>query len=527
MATRRGLIPVNGNSAVEVELKFELTKRDVRRLCQTPAFKAMQAGPPKRKTLRATYYDTPDLQLAARKVSLRVRKESRQFVQYVKSRATSAAGSFARREWEWRVAGPTLDPSILKRDEEVRPLFKGINPQKLVPIFTTEITRQSRILHTPGGARVKCDIDQGRIMSGEQEAPLYELELELMSGTVGDLLELGRMVSEAVPARLSARTKAQRGMTLYRGQGQQWNRARDLDLHKSPTAEEVLSLSVTEGLRHLISNEDCVLTRCDIEGVHQMRVAMRRMRAAVTMYKKLLPRGSYENLADGLKAAGGELGPARDWDVFAEELLPPVLDGFDNAPELQELAALAERKRDQAYARTRHLILSDDYARLLTGVLYWVGRRVWRNPEAKPGRSRMDAPATGVAADVLSRRHAQVLKTGKGLKDLPTEQRHRLRLAVKKARYAAEFFAPLYAAKKAQAYIKALRALQDGLGHLNDLANAQAMMSELAQNARGTKAKAVSRAQGMVEGWYLHAYRGDEAELLKAWKTFTKTKTFW
>ena len=212
MADRRANANTTTNSALEIELKFELTQRDVRRLCQTPAFKAMHTGAPKRKTLRATYYDTPDLKLAERNMSLRVRKESRHFVQCAKAKASSVeAGSFARHEWEWRVAGPTLDPSILKRDPGVKPLLKGINPQKLEAIFTTDIRRQSRVLTMPTGARVKCDIDQGRIISGEREAPIYELELELVSGNVCDLLELGRMVTEAIPARLSTRTKAHRG----------------------------------------------------------------------------------------------------------------------------------------------------------------------------------------------------------------------------------------------------------------------------------------------------------------------------
>lgn len=510
---------------MEVELKFELGQRDVRKLLRAPAFKALLCKAPTRQTLRATYFDTPDLKLSRRGVSLRVRKESRRYVQCVKGKADAhAAGGFARREWEWPVPGAVFDPALLKTDATLKSLFKGVNVKKLQAIFSTDIRRQTRQLETPGGTRIQCDIDQGRIVSGQREVPLFELELELISGDVAELLDLARLVTDIVPARLSARTKAHRGFTLFLDDGQPWAHAEDLVLPSKPTAEDVLHAAVTEGLRHLIRNEDCVLTRCDIEGVHQMRVAVRRMRSVITTYKKLLPHGSYENLSDALKRAGNALGPARDWDVFVDELLPPVRAGFEDAPELETLRIHAEKRRLDGYKKADQLIASAHYARLLSDVLCWAGNRVWRG---KTRGSRIDEAATAVAADVLARRHAHLLKTGKGLKDLPIEQRHRLRIAVKKSRYAAEFFQPLYASKKTHAYIKALRALQDGLGHLNDLANAQRMMADLVKTTRGAKARDLAHAAGMVEGWYTHAQTMNEDALLKAWKTFTKAKVFW
>ncbi|HEY9164179.1 MAG TPA: inorganic triphosphatase, partial [Magnetovibrio sp.] len=320
----------HSHAGLEVELKFELTQHDVRTLCGSAAFKAMQCEPLRRKTMRATYFDTPKLDLFARGISLRVRKEGRRFVQCVKAAAdTEDGGGFARREWEWPVtptlvAGSGFDAALLRGDAELKPLFKGVAAKKLQAIFTTEISRQTRVLVTPGGARITCDIDQGRVLSGEREAPIYELELELASGSVAELLELARLVTQTVPARLSTRTKAHRGMTLFANQGHTWVRGEPLALPKAATAEDVLHTSMLESLKHLLRNEDCVLTRCHNEGVHQMRVAMRRMRSLLTTYKGLLLEGSYEALAEQLQQAAGELGPARDWDVFVDELLNPV-----------------------------------------------------------------------------------------------------------------------------------------------------------------------------------------------------------
>ena len=518
---------------LEVELKFELSRSDVLALCRSAPFQAMQSAAPTRQTLRATYFDTADLKLSSRGVSLRVRQEGRRYVQCVKAAVDdpvnakacgAVAGGFARREWEWPVAGVDLVPALLKTDDALKPLFKGIHAKKLQPIFSTDIRRETRQLRTPDGACVTCDIDKGRIISGAREVPIFELELELISGPVGALLALARLVSDTVPARLSARTKAHRGYNVYLGKGSTWVHAEALALPKKPTAEDVLYTSVIEGLKHLIRNEDCVLTRSHIEGVHQMRIAMRRMRSVITAYKKLLPRGSYENLADSLKTVADALGAARDWDVFIDELLVVVEAGFTDAHELATLRTAAERHRTDAYKKADGLIRSDAYARLLTDVLYWADNQVWRGQ--KRG-NRLGEPAVIVATDVLARRHAYLVKAGTGLKNLPIEQRHRLRIAVKKARYAAAFFEPLYASKKAHTYIHALRALQDGLGHLNDLANAQRQMVVLVETARGRKARDLAHAAGMLEGWYTHAQAMNEDKLLAAWKTFTKSKVFW
>ena len=521
--------PIHG---LEVEFKFELGADDLRVLTRAPAFKALFVeASPRRQTLRATYFDTPDLKLSARGVSLRVRKESRRHVQCVKAGAgaggdASTAGGFARREWQWPVVGAHFDAALLKTDAALKALFKGVAAKKLQPIFSTEIQRLSRELVTPGGARVRCDIDRGRILSQGREVPIHEMELELQSGPVDELFALADTVTAIVPARLSARTKAHRGFTLFLDQGQPWSRAAPVVLGKAPRAEDVLVAAMSQGLQHLIANEDCVLTRSHSEGVHQMRVAMRRMRSLITTFKKHLPTGAYEDLAAALEAAATQLGPARDWDVFVDELLPPVqagLVGVDDGA-LAALRKRAENRRREGYRRADRLIASPEYARLLSDVLVWIGAAPWRGGE---GDGALDKPARTVAAQVLARRHAHLLKAGKGLKDQSAEQRHRLRIAVKKARYAAEFCQPVYTPKKAPPYIQALRALQDELGHLNDLATARRMMDDLITSTRGDKTQILAHAAGLVEGWYANAQAERESELRKAWKTLAKAKVFW
>ena len=519
----------NGKRGLEIELKFELTAAHVRALCQAPAFKAMQQGRARSKTLRATYFDTPDEKLAKRGLALRVRKESRRHVQCFKAKvgAGDEQTGFDRHEWEWLVPGPDLDTALLKADTEIKALLKGVGLAKLQPVYSTDMKRQSRELHTPGGAVIACDIDQGRVIAGDREVPVYELELELKSGPLSELLRIAESIVEIVPARLSSRTKAHRGCTLARDLGHPWVGGARPPLSKRATGEDVLRLSMSEGLSHLLANEDCVLSRSHIEGVHQMRIALRRMRSVITTYKKHLPKGRYEVLSQALKDAGSHLGAARDWDVFLGEILPPVEQGFENHPDLAVMRQRAQKRQDAAYQEAHALIRSPEYAEMLTRALVWVGESGWRDPTDGATDAALSAPARTVAKAVLAKRHQRLLKAGKGLRDLTIEQRHALRIAVKKARYAAQFFADLYPAKSTRAYLQGLKALQNSLGHLNDLAAAERMMGELARAARGEPARALHHGAGLVEGWYMHAQTLREGALAKAWRQLQKADPFW
>ena len=511
------------SKAVEVELKFELTPQQMRKLRASKVFKAMGEGKVKRKTLRATYFDTPDFKLAGRGISLRVRKESRRYVQCLKSKPKDLANNsaFARVEREWDMPGPDIDVSFLRKDPEIKALLKGVNLRRLEALFSTDIKRQSRALLLPKGGRVSCDIDQGYIFTDAHRTQLHEMELELESGNVSELLGLARHITEIVPARLSARSKAQRGYTLVRG-GPVWACAQDVELAKNISAGDLLQMSLQEGLKHLIANEDCVLKRCDIEGVHQMRVAMRRMRSVIVTYKRLLPKGSFEDLAGHLRSAGNELGPARDWDVFLDEILPPVEGAFPKDPDLKVLRQRSKKRQHAGYKRARTLIHSQAYSRLLSEVLHWASSTEWRK-----NRKRLDAPATIAAKDILARRYGRVMKTGAGLENLAIEQRHELRIQVKKMRYASEFFSDLYPQGRVKRFVAALRKLQNELGHLNDLATAERMMADVAKRTRGHNAHALHRASGLVEGWFTHAQHIREADLIRAWKAFEKARVFW
>ncbi len=95
-----------------------------------------------------------------------------------------------------------------------------------------------------------------------------------------------------------------------------WRKAKTPAIAPLATAEDALTRIVVAGAEHLRANEACVLARAHDEGIHQMRVAARRLRSALTLYRAFIPDEQYRYLNGELKWLIRELGGARDWDVF-------------------------------------------------------------------------------------------------------------------------------------------------------------------------------------------------------------------
>ncbi len=516
------------DKAREIELKLEILPADVNRLRNAPWMKAMQNGRAATKSLNATYYDTPDRKLWKSGLSLRVRKEGRRHVQCVKARENGKAGAFARFEWESFVPGAAPDQMEIMANPALRALLESEDGvQALEPVFETLIKRTSRKLAPQDGCVVSCDMDVGEIKAAERSQPVHELELELKSGDPKQLFEVAKLVLSTVPARLSTLSKGDRGYALASGGGAQWKKAGAVVHGVGATSEEVLSASVASCLDHMVANEDCVLNRAHVEGVHQMRVAGRRLRSTLSIYKTLLPPEQHARLNDHGRAVISALGPARDWDVFIDEVLTPLIDQNPDYADLQKLAAKAEEFRKAGYERADAMLRSREYAEFLLEIGSWHHGREWRDQALTETSAMLFGPARGLARIILAKRHKKIAKAATRVKHMPVPERHEFRIVVKKQRYAAEFFFSLYPGKQSKRYVSGLAGLQDCLGRLNDIAVAETLLDELTASAKGADADALNRAAGFVLGWHNGLLGDNLGELNRNWRKFAAAGKFW
>jgi CHAD domain-containing protein len=315
--------------------------------------------------------------------------------------------------------------------------------------------------------------------------------------------------------------------TEVKAPGPRWKKAKTPPLRSTATAEEALTGIVVSSVAHLRGNEACVLARAHEEGIHQMRVAGRRLRSALTLYRAHLPEEQFGYLNGELKWLIRELGSARDWDVFVDGVLRPVQDDLTEEPAIPVLAEAVEEMRDEAYARAAAAIKSQRYAGLILLLKAWAEGRRWHDGASKEQAAAMRTPAAELARHLLDQGYEETLALAGTFSELSAEERHSVRIRIKKLRYATEFFGALFPRRQVVPYLAAMKALQDQLGLNNDVEVARGLLKKAPKRARGKQRRDVAYAGGLVIGWHSHVSDHREQNVLKAWDRFVGKHPFW
>ena len=510
----------------EIELKGTIRPEHLDRVKGLSAIKKCAVGRARSRKLVTVYFDTPDHELRRLGLSLRVRKVGRAYVQCVKGAHKKLGGILVRTEWEGPV--PSQDPAIsVIEDKRLRQLIRRVGVKHLQPVFRTDIQRSSRTLKFDDGSTVSLDIDVGEIVAGDVSEPIGEFELELESGAPERLFDLASEIRKDVPFRLATLSKASRGYALLTQDGPKPQKYVKLTLEKDATVEQVLTELVQHCLDHLQANEAVVLKTDDTEGVHQMRVALRRLRAALRLFKPSLPEDQYGWAVTEAKWLTDELSAARAWDVFADEFVAPVARLHEEDQGFDALRTAVEQARQQSRQRARDAIGTERYTEFLLRFSAWLSSQAWREQPVTERTTRLLDPIGEHSDKLLQKRDRSVRKLGQDIENLPEEALHDLRLAVKRLRYAVDFFESLYPKKQAKAYRKHLSSLQDGLGYLNDAAAADTLLRELALTGGDQAAPVWAHAGGLTVGWHRHAAITAKDRLVKDMAAFLRVKPFW
>jgi inorganic triphosphatase YgiF len=412
-------------------------------------------------------------------------------------------------------------------DPAVRDALAEAAPdQPLQPMFDCTIERTTRLLRPTEDSRIRVDVEVGRLRGAGGEMPIARVDLGLESGDPRSLFELVRELQRSVPLRLSTQTDAERGYALVAGAAPRAQKAAPVVIDETMTVDAALQHVVRACLEHLIANEPAVREARLAEGVHQMRVAMRRLRSALSLFRKLLPEHQDHWIREETKWLAGVLGEARDWDVFLAETLAPAVAAFPAETGFERLRALAEAERLESYKAVLAALNADRYAALLLDLRAWLEASGWREQPVSEASADLFAPIDGIAGRLIETRRRKALKRGDDLRILSPTARHEARKDVKKLRYAFEFFHNLYSGKKVKRFARDLAKLQEGLGRLNDVETARRLLARLEQREGGRDPQAL-HAAGLITGW--HAGLADRSirKLDKAWTNLHEQKPFW
>ncbi len=276
---------------------------------------------------------------------------------------------------------------------------------------------------------------------------------------------------------------------------------------------------ITAGLAHLRANEPAALAGADPEGVHQARVAIRRLRSALDLFRDHCDPAGGRAIDAGLRTLGQALGAARDWDVFLEKTIPRLAaDGVGTPPTVIDLAVRSSR---EAHRVARRRLGSDAHAAFLAEIESWIAQDRWRIGLAADACGALDGGCRDFARPLLDRMARRARMRGRGLQGQTDEDRHDLRRTMKKLRYSAEFFASVYEPRKVGRYLKAVERVQDVLGDLNDAAAAASIADRM--RAAGAPVSATDA----IHAWVALRGAGEPSRLMGSWRAFKAARPFW
>ncbi len=490
-----------------ITLVFELDLQDAPRLLRLPALHARRMGAIRSATVNFIWHDTGDARLTSQGLAL-CQDTDRPGIWRLE-RLTPADAL----DWPPAACPPVLAEACS------REALPDIPATGLVPAAAFTGKRRSMGLRLNSGAG-RIDVLDGAIRGVADGRPAC---LVLLTGTQSDAAGLALELAAAVKLRVPRQSLAASAIAFARGRILAPRRLGAPSLPPGLTASDAFACIAAHLADVILHWSDLVPQATAPEPVHQMRVAVRRLRSALSVFRRAAIHGEAGadwlfELSAGLRDLAARLGIARDWDVFIGETGAEIQAVFPADRRIGLLLAAASRKRMTAYADLGTYLASQEWATLSLKLALLATVRPW---DQTGDRDTLAATARLYAAQALDRRLKHLLAPGADLSGLPAAELHETRKQAKRLRYATEFFAPLFAGKAARKYIARLAELQEVLGAVNDTATAADLMDQLAGGADR------AFAAGVVQGFGAARGRRAAAKVQAAWERFTRASPFW
>lgn len=436
----------------EIELKLLINARDILRLRRHPAIRNHLTAEPVTRRLISTYYDTPDLRLLDQSISLRVRRMSGGWFQAVKGSGHALAGLHQRFEWEDIIARGTPDFTKITEPSLARIFADQALRAALQTVFLTDVQRTEWQLTYPDGTELEVALDLGLLKVREQSEPIAEVEIELKKGEAFHLFELAATLQKTIPLQIENMSKAERGYRHYRMPQKAVKPAKPLELPKKTKVHGGFQAVVLDCLQQLQDHQEAALSG-DIEAMHQMHIALRRLKIALRLFDV-----QNETLGAEIDWLNALIGEIRNWDVLSEETLPQA---FGAGKTYAALLSGTARRRDSCRKKLHQALESQRYQALLLQLGMLATHKSGQN----------EKPLVKWLRQRLQKLTDQLPWQQQRLGDLRPAELHRVRIRIKRLRYGQSFFGQSFLQSAAPGLLPAhhLIDLQNQLGRLNDL----------------------------------------------------------
>ena len=441
---------------MEIEFKLSCTPETASLLGRQ--LTRLTGGSPLRLKLQNTYYDTPQQNLRAAGIALRIRQQGDLSLQTVKCAGQVSGGFSSRPEWETPYTGrfdfTAIDDETTRQQLETLARLPGYRA-----MLDTNFSRHIWHWRPEAGTQIEIVLDRGRILAGGKQEAICELELELVEGPPERLLDLVARLGSLAPIFPAPLSKATRGSLLLSGT----SKAPLAEPPATGDAASAFTALAQACLDQISLNLPANYAHFAAENVHQVRVGLRRLRALLKLFRPLLrEKWCLQEITDGARSHMRALAPARNLQVVLDDIIRPAADMVE-ARAWQRLEQRLASQAEGAFAEARTYLVSQGFAHWLlhTSLALHV-------PPLHGKAQTLAWPACG--RQLVGRQLKAYAKRLRQTKPSP-ESLHELRKDGKHLRYQLDVTG-LAQTQDGKALARRLAQLQGRLGQLNDLYSA-------------------------------------------------------
>lgn len=508
----------------DLQLLLDLPRDAVAAFKQAELLTGAAPRRPVTRKLRQVFWDTADHRLGRAGLAIGMQTAGQRRSQIVRNIKLAPTGGRILHQQDHPLQGDALDLTRLALLPGGDPeLVTRIAAEMLIPVFAIDLTRTSWSALW-GETELTVALEIGTVESAAGRLEFCQVTLAPTTGPAQGLYDFAQRLHRAVPVQLAGHDAVQLGYRRIAG-ADWWPEQRN------GTAALDAGMTVREGIL-AIGHAATAAVRAQIHGlashaepeqIHEARVALRRLRSALSVFGDALPTFSRKALGRDLGALASSLGHARELDVFLAETLEPLIQASGEETVLRGLRLTASVLRENAAEAARRAAGTPDFAAVSCRLGAWFDAGLWPEPPNAEATALLDQPFADFAGALLRKHHRKLLAAGAALKDPKPVELHALRIQAKRLRYTAEFVRGLYAPRAVRRYVTALKAIQDILGTLNDAVVARNLLPQL------TKAdpSGAPRAAGLVAGWTAAEVTSARRRFAEAWEAFAATKRFW
>lgn len=433
------------------------------------------------RELGNTYFDTADNWLRRHDIGMRIRQIDGVFVQTVKTAGRVVAGLHQRPEYN--AEHNSNKPDLALHPAEVWPEGRTTDEvqAQLVPLFSTNFTREQWLVGMSDGSQIEVAFDQGVVEARGEQEPICEVELELKSGQTEALFTLARSLSENGGMRLGNMSKAARGYRLAHGhEGDQVAPLALVNTKSDDSVEACMVNALEHALSHWHYHEQIFTERPCIEALHEIRHAISFIRQIFTVFGGIVPRRASALLRQELKWLEQEL----EW-----------LDVYDNLEDLLEDKGHVLRKLDarkyiveglkqveaQLPSREENLKLlsSARYTGLLLDLSRWILTRGWQPFLDDKAREKITKDVRGFSAKQLDRTWAELVEAFPSEKVLSRQEYIDQQYRLMRNLYTGVSFANLYDTQERNRFRLPWADLMQGIDDLQKLKQLEVFRTQL------------------------------------------------